>query len=289
MLSVEETDDENNIQADVTASDVGPALSVSMWSVTHPSTRLQPVQTARFSRANSDLNGVTTSTTTVNSASQYDEEEDDDISTTTSSSIHEKNQPINQSSFTERHTETGTPKNGIFHKRRMEEETSDDNDSNDSDYYLDSNKRVKFGLNNDDVMIHKSYYDNTTKRFNKVKGKGVLRNELHDDLEFENADIVNNDAASKNKGKNVLRDEGPSQIVEGSYMNHCYNPANVTNLSEVVDREIFRPGPEELIKLEWSLNHVFFEELEIFGEDSDSELSECCDACIMEVDQLLAH
>ncbi|CAB4404618.1 unnamed protein product [Rhizophagus irregularis] len=144
----------------------------------------------------------------------------------------------------------------------MEEETSDDNDSNDSDYYLDSNKRVKFGLNNDDVMIHKSYYDDTTKRSNHVKGKGVLRNELHDNLEFENADIVNKDA-SKNKGKNVLRDEGPSQIVG--------------------------PGPEELDKLEWSLNHVFFEELEIFGEDSDSELSECCDACIMEVDQLLAH
>ncbi|EXX72698.1 hypothetical protein GLOIN_2v1774962 [Rhizophagus irregularis DAOM 181602=DAOM 197198] len=294
VLSVEETDDENNIQADVTASDVGPALSVSMWSVTHPSTNLQPVQMAhdvrRFSAnqmANSDLNGVTTSTTTVNSASQYDDDDDDDASTTTSSSIHEKNQLIYQSSFTERHTETSTPKNVIFHKRRMEEETSDDNDSNDSDYYLDSNKRVKFGLNNDDVMIHKSYYDDTTKRSNHVKGKGVLRNELHGNLEFENADIVNKDA-SKNKGKNVLRDEGPSQIV-GSYMNHCYNTANVTNLSEVVDREIFRPGPEELDKLEWSLNHVFFEELEIFGEDSDSELSECCDACIMEVDQLLAH
>jgi hypothetical protein len=301
VLSVEETDDENNIQADVTASDVGPALSVSMWSVTHPSTNLQPVQTAHdvrcFSqRANSDSNGITTSTAAINSASQYDDDDydDDDDSTTTSSSIHEKNQSVDRSSFTRRLTETGTPKNVILHKhkRRMEEGTFDDSDSNDSDYYLDSNKRVKFGLNNDDVMILKSYDDDTTKRSNQMKGKGVLRNELHDSLELQNADMVksiDNEAMSKNKGKSVLRHEGPSQIVEGSYMNHCYNTAKVTNLSEVVDREIFRPGPEELTKLEWSLNHAFFEQLEIFGEDSDSELSECCDACIIEVDHLLAH
>jgi len=286
-LSVEETDDENNIQADVTASGVEPALSVSMWSATNPSTTLQPVQAAHDSKcfptnqkANSDSNGVTTSTAIVNSAFQYDEDEDD-VSTSTSSSIHEKSQPINRSSF--------APKKTIFHKRRMKKEPSDDNDSNDSDYYLDSNKRVKFGLNNDDVMIRKSYDKDTTKRFNQVKGKGVLRSEMHDNSKLQNTDMVNSDAVSKNKGKSVLRDEGPSQIVESSYMNNYHNNADVTNLSEVVDREIFKPGPEELIKLEWSLNHVFFEELEIFGEDSDSELSECCDACIMEVDHLLAH
>ncbi|GBC06157.1 hypothetical protein RclHR1_06660010 [Rhizophagus clarus] len=289
VLSVEETDDENSNQADITESDVGPTLSVSMWSVTHPP-NLQPVQTARdvgcFSanqRTSSDSNGVTTSTTIVNSASQY--EDDDDVSTTTSSSIHEKNQNI----FTERHAETSTLKNVILHKRRMEEETSDDNDSNDSDYYLDSNKHVKFGLNNDGGMTKSYYNDDTAKRSNRMKGKGVLRNELHDNLELRNIDMIksiDNYAMSKNKGKSVLRHEGPSQIVEGSYMN---NTADITNLSEVVDREIFRPGPEELIKLEWSLNHAFFEELEIFGEDSDSELSECCDDCKMEVDHLLAH
>jgi len=153
------------------------------------------------------------------------------------------------------------PKNAILQKRRK----ADDDD--------ESNKRVKFRPNDDDVIFLES---NTTRRLKKAKGKGVLRN---GNLELQNTDVVNSDAVSKNKGKGILRDGGPSQITEGS-------TADVTNLSV---QGIFIPGPEELIKLEWSLNHVFFEELEIFGGDSDSELSECCDACIMEVDRLLAH
>ncbi|RIA94071.1 hypothetical protein C1645_873656 [Glomus cerebriforme] len=277
--SVEETEsaDYENTQAgvedDITASDVEPILSVSMWSVTRPSTNLQPAQTVHDVRcfptsqgANTTSNGATTS---VNSASQWNEG-DVDAATTTPSSINGN-------------IEIGLM-NAAGNKRRMEEETSDDNDSSDSDNYSEPNKRVKFGQNLDDDDDDDDYnmmfesYDNDTSKRSKVKGKGVLRNEPHDNSILQNVDINKSiDVAivkPKDKGKGVLRHE---EIIEGNYVIHESN------------HEIFRPGPEEQIRLEWSLNHAFFEELEIFGENSDSELSECCDACIIEVDHLMAH
>ncbi|RIA95244.1 hypothetical protein C1645_816977 [Glomus cerebriforme] len=56
-------------------------------------------------------------------------------------------------------------------------------------------------------------------------------------------------------------------------------------LSEPRIKRAFVPDAETMIKLEWSLNHpVFRMDEEIFGESTDTDLSECCSDCAMEMD-----
>jgi hypothetical protein len=167
-----------------------------------------------------------------------------------------------------------------------EDEDFDDYDDEDDDYDDD------YDVGDYDVVIKSNYETNGRSRREK-KGKRVPRKELHDDDGSEPLDVYINKLTDKNsiikpkidKGKGVLRHEGQTQIGESSSLDHGYDTARSSEEVEEVNYEVFRPGPEELTKLEWSLNHKFFAELEIFGEgSSDSELSDCCDACIMEVD-----
>ena len=153
----------------------------------------------------------------------------------------------------------------------------------DDDYYDDDDEdRYDDDDDTDYADDLESCYVDTTEQA-KRKGKKVLRNELHNNSGLRNAKFTAFAKPKVDKGKGVLRHEESSRIGEGSSVSHGCNTTNITRLSEG-DRDIFRPGPEEQTKLEWSLNHVFFEGLEIFGEDSDSELSDCCDACMIEID-----
>ncbi|GBC02692.1 hypothetical protein RclHR1_04760007 [Rhizophagus clarus] len=56
-------------------------------------------------------------------------------------------------------------------------------------------------------------------------------------------------------------------------------------LIEPKTKRAFVPDAETMIKLEWSLNHpVFRLDEEVFGESTDTDLSDCCPDCAMEID-----
>ncbi|CAG8615671.1 7593_t:CDS:2 [Funneliformis caledonium] len=243
-------------------------------SVTHLSQISQPAQTVhdfkclpfKFSRSDSNQE----SSVAADSTSAIDSLSISATSTTILSSGREtdRSSDQNQINFGRQNAELVALKDETRRKRCYSDDFSEF-------------KRHKFVKLLDDDLMFKSHVDNEkAERPKRDKGKRVLR-DCFEPSRVQNVDInrlIVNAATHKprvDKGKGVLRYGEP---VRGNSVNHD----NDTNGS--ANREIFRPGPEELIKLDWSLNHVFFEELEIFGEDSDSELSDCCDDCIMEID-----
>ena len=55
--------------------------------------------------------------------------------------------------------------------------------------------------------------------------------------------------------------------------------------NESKNKRAFVPNAETIIKLEWSLNHPVFKlDEEIFGESTDTDISDCCSDCAIEVD-----
>ncbi|CAI2162600.1 16922_t:CDS:2 [Funneliformis geosporum] len=293
---IEEIECEHQTDTQEDADEFGSEsiLAVSMSeSVTHLYQNSQAAQTVhdvkrlpvKFSRSDSNQE-IDTSSIAADSTSAIDSLSISATSTTILSSGQEtdRSSDQNQNNFIHRpNAEIGTLKDIKRRKRWFEEELSDEYDSSDSDDFVEFNrhKLVKLERLLDDDFMFKSHDDNErAERHRREKGKRVLRDRF-EPSHVQNVDInrlIVNAATLKprvDKGKGVLRYGEP---VRGSSVNHDNDPIGSAN------REIFRPGPEDLIKLEWSLNHVFFEGLEIFGEDSDSELSDCCDDCIMEID-----
>lgn len=98
--------------------------------------------------------------------------------------------------------------------------------------------------------------------------------EQNDEKKGSNTPIVNNDTVrtpwtpvvNKNrKGKTV-------EVIDDA-------------LIEPKTKRAFVPDAETMIKLEWSLNHpVFRLDEEVFGESTDTDLSDCCPDCAMEID-----
>jgi hypothetical protein len=318
QASVEDGVPDENTESSLNADE--PILSVSMWSVTRPPTNLQPAQTvhdikcfpanqeASSSSVTADSNDVITSTTEIpaelqeiSSASEtntlnnitgngnkrrMEEEISDDNYSSDSMGFNKR-----AKFYDEDHDYEEEEEEEVEDEEEYDNEDYNDDDYCDDDDYEDDDDDVDIDDADDDFDVdYESCYANTNKRSKRAieeKGKEVLRNELRNNSGSRSVYINKFTPFAKSKvdkGKGVLRHEESSRIGEGSSVSHEYNTANITKLPEEIDREIFRPGPEEQNKLEWSLNHVFFEGLEIFGEDSDSELSECCDACMIEID-----
>jgi hypothetical protein len=124
-----------------------------------------------------------------------------------------------------------------------------------------------------DTIVQKSN-NKTSKENKKVAPVAAVKEqkEQNDSQKDSNTPNVNNDTIKTPWAPAVKKNQNETEVNDDAQ-------------SEPKIKRAFVPDEETMIKLEWSLNHPVFKlDEEIFGESTETDLSDCCSDCAMEVD-----